>query len=127
MGFVAKANGKFDLYTAGGLGLNPEFGVKTAVDIEPNDILYYIMTMVQVFMKYGNYETRAKARTRYIPKTIGEQKYLEEFTRILSEIKKTESLTLDIKPLEITKKCTDLLAEKSRNIIEQKQTLPLLS
>lgn len=37
MGFVAKANGKFDLYTAGGLGLNPEFGVKTAVDIEPND------------------------------------------------------------------------------------------
>lgn len=29
MGFVAKENGKFDLYTAGGLGVNPEFGIKT--------------------------------------------------------------------------------------------------
>ncbi len=121
MGFVAKSNGKFDLYTAGGLGVNPEFGIKTAVDIEPNDILYYIMTMVQVFMKYGNYETRAKARTRYIPKTIGEEKYLEEFNRILSEIKNSEDLTLDIKISENTKKSDNSIAKASRNIIEQKQ------
>ena len=82
MGFVAKSNGKFDLYTAGGLGVNPGFGIKTAEDIEPENILYYIMTMVQIFMKYGNYENRAKARTRYIPRTIGEEKYLSEFNLI---------------------------------------------
>lgn len=121
MGFIAKSNGKFDLYTAGGLGVNPEFGIKTASDIEPSDILYYIMTMVQVFMKYGNYETRAKARTRYIPKTIGEEKYLEEFNRILSEIKNSEDLTLDIKIPENTKKSDNSVAKESRNIIEQKQ------
>ena len=44
MGFVAKENGKFDLYTAGGLGVNPEFGIKTKENIEPNEILYCIMT-----------------------------------------------------------------------------------
>ncbi len=104
MGFVAKENGKFDLYTAGGLGVNPEFGVKTAEDIEPENILYYVMTMVQVFMKYGNYENRAKARTRYVPKTIGEEKYLSEFNAILDGLKKSEDLTLNIESKTVSKK-----------------------
>ena len=121
MGFVAKANGKFDLYTAGGLGVNPEFGIKTAEDIEPKDILYYIMTMVQIFMKYGNYENRAKARTRYIPRTIGEEKYLSEFNRILKEIKDSEDLTLNIIIPSVTKQSNGSLAKPSKNIIEQKQ------
>lgn len=121
MGFVAKANGKFDLFTAGGLGVNPEFGIKTAEDIEPKDILYYIMTMVQIFMKYGNYENRAKARTRYIPRTIGEEKYLSEFNRILEEIKNSQDLTLSIEIPTISKQGNGSVAKYSRNIIEQKQ------
>lgn len=121
MGFVAKANGKFDLYTAGGLGVNPEFGIKTAEDVEPNEILYYIMAMVQIFMKFGNYENRAKARTRYIPRTIGEEKYLSEFNNILSDLKKSEDLTLDIKPVSISKKGNGLFSKLDRNIVEQKQ------
>lgn len=121
MGFVAKANGKFDLYTAGGLGVNPEFGIKTAQDIEPKDILYYIMTMVQIFMKYGNYENRAKARTRYIPRTIGEEKYLSEFNRILEEIKNSEDLTLNIAIPAVSKQGNGSVAKISRNIFEQKQ------
>lgn len=121
MGFVAKSNGKFDLYTAGGLGVNPGFGIKTAEDIEPENILYYIMTMVQIFMKYGNYENRAKARTRYIPRTIGEEKYLSEFNRILEEIKNSQDLTLNITIPTITKQGNGSVAKSSRNIIEQKQ------
>ena len=121
MGFVAKENGKFDLYTAGGLGVNPEFGIKTAEDIEPKDILYYAQAMVNIFMEYGNYETRAKARTRYIPRTIGEDKYLSEFKRILEEIKEKEDLTLNIAPKTITKQNNGTIAKKSINIIEQKQ------
>ncbi len=121
MGFVAKESGKFDLYTAGGLGVNPEFGIKTKENIEPNEILYYIMAMVQIFMRYGNYENRAKARTRYIPRTIGEEKYLSEFSAILDEIKNTEDLTLNINPQEITKKGSGKITQKTRNIIEQKQ------
>lgn len=121
MGFVAKENGKFDLYTAGGLGVNPEFGVKTAEDIEPENILYYVMTMVQLFMKYGNYENRAKARTRYVPKTIGEEKYVSEFNAILDELKKSEDLTLNIESKTVSKKGDGSVPSVSRNIVEQKQ------
>lgn len=121
MGFVAKPNGKFDLYTAGGLGVNPEFGVKTAEDIQPEDVLYYVMTMVKVFTEYGNYENRAKARTRYIPKTIGEEKYLEEFNRILCEIKNSQDLSLNVEITENIKISDNSVAKSSRNIIEQKQ------
>lgn len=121
MGFVAKQNGKFDLYTAGGLGVNPEFGIKTVEDIEPENILYYVMTMVQMFMKYGNYENRAKARTRYIPKTIGEDVYLAEFKRILSEIMGSEDLALDVQSVVNSKKSDNSVAKVCRNIIEQKQ------
>ncbi len=121
MGFIAKANGKFDLYTAGGLGVNPEFGIKTAEDIEPEDILYYVMAMVQIFMKYGNYENRAKARTRYIPRTIGVEKYLSEFNRILDDIKTSEDLSFDIENVAVTKEGDGSTPKVSRNIIEQKQ------
>ena len=121
MGFVANANHRFDLYTAGGLGVNPEMGIKTAENIDPNDILYYIQTMVQVFMKYGNYENRAKARTRYIPRTIGVDKYLSEFNLILNELKNTEDLTLNVQSAEISKKGNGSIAKSDKNIIEQKQ------
>ena len=121
MGFVAKLNGKFDLYTAGGLGVNPEFGVKTAEDIEPKNILYYIMAMVQMFMKYGNYENRAKARTRYIPKTIGEEIYISEFNCIVEELKKSEDLAINIENTVITKQGDSSVPKASRNVIEQKQ------
>ena len=122
MGFVAKQNGKFDLYTAGGLGVNPEFGIKTLEDIEPKDILYCAKAMVKIFMEYGNYESRAKARTRYIPRTIGEEKYLSEFKRILDEVKEQEDLTLNIEPKTLKKEGNGTFAKKSINIIEQKQT-----
>lgn len=121
MGFVAKTNGKFDLYTAGGLGVNPEFGVKTAEDIDPKDILYYVMTMVQIFVKYGNYENRSKARTRYIPKTIGEEKYLSEFNRIFEELKNSEDLAFEIENTIISKQGDNSIPKISRNVIEQKQ------
>ena len=121
MGFVAKANGKFDLYTAGGLGVNPELGVKTAEDIEPQDILYYIAAMVRMFMKHGNYDNRAKARTRYIPKTIGEETYLSEFNSILESLKQTKDLTCNVETTSITKQGNGEFAKIENNVIEQKQ------
>ena len=37
-GFVAREDGKFDVYSAGGLGNNPRFGVKVAEAALPEDI-----------------------------------------------------------------------------------------
>ena len=38
LGFVARADGKFDVYSAGGLGNNPRFGVKVAQGIDPEKV-----------------------------------------------------------------------------------------
>ena len=38
LGFVAREDGKFDVYSAGGLGHNPRFGVKVAEAALPEDI-----------------------------------------------------------------------------------------
>lgn len=121
MGFVAREDKKFDLYTTGGLGPNHSMGIKTAEAIDPNNILYYVKTMVQMFTTYGNYETRAKARTRYIPKEIGEDKYLSEFNRMLQETMQNEELTLDIKETQISKQSDGSVPNENRNIIKQKQ------
>ncbi|MFQ9395665.1 MAG: hypothetical protein ACLR2E_18605 [Lachnospiraceae bacterium] len=40
LGFAAREDGKFDVYSAGGLGNNPRFGVKVAEAVEPDDILF---------------------------------------------------------------------------------------
>ena len=64
LGFAATERGTFDVYSAGGLGREPKMGVMTASDIEPAKILYYIKAMIDTFTAYGNYENRAKSRTR---------------------------------------------------------------
>ena len=45
LGFTARPDGRFDVYSAGGHGNNPKFGVKVAEAIEPEDILLYIKAM----------------------------------------------------------------------------------
>lgn len=71
LGFVAKENGRFDVYSAGGLGNNYKMGVKVAEDVKPEEVLYYVEAMVRTFTTYGNYESRAKSRTRYMQETTG--------------------------------------------------------
>ena len=66
LGFVAREDGKFDVYSAGGLGNNPRFGVKVAEAVLPEDICYYIKAMWLTFTAYGDYENRGRARTRYM-------------------------------------------------------------
>lgn len=125
MGFVARPDGKFDLYTAGGLGINPAMGIKTAESIEKKDVLYYVKAMIQMFVTYGNYESRAKARTRFIPRTIGEDKYLEEFQKIVKELKTKEDLAVEPYEFSVQKQGDESKPTKNsiynRNITEQKQ------
>ena len=87
LGFVAKANGLFDVYSAGGLGNNPRFGVKVAEDVLPEMVLYYIKAMWLTFRAYGNYENRGKARTRYMQDTCGgPEGYRRTFREKLEEV-----------------------------------------
>lgn len=87
LGFVAKENGCFDVYSAGGLGNNYRMGVKVAEDAKPTEVLYYVEAMVRTFTTYGNYESRAKSRTRYMQETLGIDGYQRAYQEKLEEVK----------------------------------------
>lgn len=122
LGFAAREDGKFDVYSAGGLGNHPCFGVKVAEAVEPKDILYYIKAMWLTFLAYGNYENRSKARTRYMQEALGgAAEYKKAFLEKLDEVKKGgEDLTVAVSEERITKK-PDGAAPDDNRVIQQKQ------
>ena len=76
--------------------------------------------MIIIFTKYGNYESRAKARTRYMQDTLGVEKYIDEYNKILEKIKSEEDLKIDVSPKEISKRGVPKDIE-SDMVIKQKQ------
>lgn len=106
LGFAARPDGRFDVYTAGGLGNNPRFGVRVAEAVEKEEILYYIKAMWLTFRAYGNYENRGKARTRYMVEALGGvENYVKAYQEKLAEVRASgEDLTLrDVKEEPICK------------------------
>ena len=49
LGFAARPDGTFDVYSAGGLGNNPSLGVLVAQGVDLGQILYYIKAMYNTF------------------------------------------------------------------------------
>lgn len=123
LGFVATPDGKFDVYSAGGLGNNPKFGVKVAEAIDPNKILYYIKAMWLTFCAHGNYENRGKARTRYMQDICGgPEGYRKAYQEKLAEVLASgEDLDLDVKPVAVTKTGDGTTISGDR-IVAQKQS-----
>ena len=118
LGFVARPDGKFDVYCAGGLGPNPKLGVQVAEAVPPEDILACIDAMIAVFTAFGNYENRAKARTRYLQEALGEEGLKAEFAKAL-EAALGQSPKLSCQP-QVVDKAADGAAEGPR-VIPQKQ------
>lgn len=104
LGFVATPDGTFDVYSAGGLGANPKMGLCVDKGVKPNLILYYIRTMIEVFIEHGNYENRAKARTRYMQDVLGQEGYIAAFQEKLAQVMAAgEDLGIEIHEQTITK------------------------
>lgn len=122
LGFVATPEGKFDVYSAGGLGNNARFGVKVAEHIEPEKILYYIKAMWLTFRAYGNYENRGKARTRYMQEALGgPAEYVKAYQERLREVFESgENLDIRVENREI-KKEGDGVRISGRRVLAQKQ------
>lgn len=120
LGFVATPDGTFDVYAAGGLGNNPRLGACVAKGIDPDQILYYIKAMVNTFTTYGNYENRARARTRYMQDTLGTEGFIKAYQEKLEEVFATEQLDLEIEIPSVTKSgCGPAIEDK--RIFAQKQ------
>lgn len=119
LGFVSRPDGKFDVYCAGGMGANPRMGVKIAEKTDGTQVLYYVKAMISFFCKYGNYEVRSKARTRYIQEELGDE-FTEKFNIELQKALDEGGLDCNITENKVTK--IGCKAEiNSRRIIEQKQ------
>lgn len=119
LGFVAREDGTFDVYCAGGMGLNPKMGVKAAEKAEPSKVIYYIKAMISLFCEYGNYENRSRARTRYMQDTLGDR-LVDEYNKHLKNALDGGGLDIDVKPEEITKQGVKR-DFTSRRVIPQKQ------
>jgi len=99
MGFLAQPDGTFALRIAGGLGAaRPSMGVLVDSAVNPREILYYVRAMVDTFCAHGDYNNRAKARTRYMQDTLGPDGLKEEFLKNVAA-RKAEG-GLDITDLE---------------------------
>ena len=122
LGFAARPDGKFDVYSAGGLGNNPRFGVKVAEAVAPEKILYYIKAMWLTFRAYGNYENRGKARTRYMQEACGgPEAYAAAFGEKLAQVLESGE-NLDISPrLQTVEKAGDGVRVSGRWVTAQKQ------
>lgn len=121
LGFVANSDHTFDVYCAGGLGNNPKMGVKVGDHVAGEDILFYVSAMVLLFMQYGNYENRAKARTRYLQEVLGKDGLVEEFQKKVQQAFAGEKLKLHIEEKCITKQSDEILKIADRRIVNQKQ------
>lgn len=121
LGFVARENNTFDVYCAGGLGNNPKLGVKVAEKVNPQNILYYIEAMVRTFVANGNYENRAKSRTRYLQETLGVEGLKEEFNKNLQLALNELKLEFSVEPQKIDKRGQGTIEENKR-VIAQKQS-----
>lgn len=124
LGFVAKENGTFSVYCAGGLGPNPKLGVHIADDVCPDEVTLYVSAMIRLFTKYGNYESRAKSRTRYLQDTLGEETLRDYFLSFLEDARKEEMpWKVEKSPSVIKSGSGELSASLSSNrrVLAQKQ------
>ena len=121
LGFRAKENGTFDVYAAGGLGPNPRLGVHVASDVNPGDILYHIHAMGQLFSEHGDYTSRAKARTRYIPARLGDDAFKTLYNEYLKKSFETQDLHFVPETYTVDKTGSDAPAPNHPRIHAQKQ------
>lgn len=120
LGFVARPDGHFDVYIAGGMGPNPRLGLCVAQDVAGSDLLYYTRAMVDTFLAHGNYNLRAKARTRYMQESLGEDGLRAAFAEKLDAVRQQGGLELSVQAQPITKTGTGELSDK--RVLPQKQS-----
>ncbi len=126
LGFMAGKDGTFDVYSAGGLGNHPKMGVLVAEGAKAGQVLYYVKAMVKMFVAYGNFENRAKARTRYMQDVLGE-KYRDCFLEKLEEALEEEALTLPDAAYFVTKGGDGSTTEHVRAIPQKQEGLYAVS
>lgn len=123
MGFLAQPDGTFALRIAGGLGAaRPSMGVLVEEHVKPKEVLYYVRAMVDTFCAHGDYNNRARARTRYMQDTLGPDGLKEAFLKNVAARKAEGGLDLTDLEAPANWVCLDSEEEASSpRAIPQKQ------
>ncbi len=125
LGFLAVKDGdenKFRVFVGGGIGRNPRLALQLKDLINPEDIVYYVEAMTNLFVCEGDYNNHGRARVRYIVERMGEEEFIKCYNKHLKEAfeKYGDSLKFkaDIKEIKKSGIKTDV---KSFRLVEQKQ------
>ena len=125
LGFLAVKDGeknKFKVFIGGGIGRNPRVAVELEKLINPEDVVYHLEAITNLFMAEGDYNNHGKARIRYIVERMGEEAFTKCYMKHLSEAFEKFGDSLKVYPTikEILKAGikTDI---KSFRLTEQKQ------
>lgn len=87
--------------------------------MQPEDILYYIKAMVNTFTAYGDYENRAKARTRYMQDKLGKEEYVKAYQEKLGEVMDQEKDGLKLKKEELSALHLEEKEKEAAALLEQ--------
>lgn len=120
LGFAARKNKCFDVYLAGGVGMQSTLGVLYEENASPKKILYYIKAMLNLYAKYGEYKDFTKSRSSYLQKKLGIKQLCKEFQDCYAKVKLSENLDVHIVPRSVTK-VGKVVIEENERISKQKQ------
>lgn len=123
LGFLAvKKDNKeyFKVYIGGGIGKNPSKSVEFDSLINPNDILYHVEAITNLFIAEGDFENRNKARIRYIVERMGQEEFLNCYKEHLNKVIELNNLNINIVYKECKKQGIKADIKHSR-LIAQKQ------
>lgn len=123
IGFMAvleEGRPMFRMWLAGGLGGGPAKAIPYRKMVKPEEVLYYIEAMIQTFIAEGDYENKAKARIRFIPRRMGEEEFSNCYERHLKEAKETNKFK-ETAPVIEAETVATITSQDTPTVIAQKQ------
>jgi len=123
LGFMAvKENGieYFKVYLGGGMGRNSKISTHIEKLINPEDVLYHVEALTELFINEGDYVNKGRARIRYILERMGEEQFINCYNGYLGKVKVKENLKIKIENKIYDKAGIETLRLSPR-LISQKQ------
>jgi len=110
----------FKVYLGGGIGNNSKLSAKREQLIKPEDILYHVEAITELFINEGDYVNKGRARIRYIMGRMGEKKFIECYNSYLEKVKAKDNLKINVESVVYDKTGCDT-SIKSPRLFSQKQ------
>ena len=123
LGFLAVIqNGAqyFKVYLGGGMGNNSRLSVASEQLVKPEDILYHVEAITELFINEGDYVNKGKARIRYIKERMGDEKFVSCYNSYLEKVKAKGNLKIKVET-KVYDKAGIETSIKSPRLISQKQ------